>query len=216
MAEKIVVSPDLTPDWLRKKKRIFGELEEQLIRGFETPGSGLTLAQLQLAVEHRNPFEVPPFTILWTVTSDGRTAQELIRDIGKKDRRVSDCARDIMGKPEFKTTKGETYRLIGIRGDEFKDGDRTTRGIFKEAKRRGYLVPPVEVAPLLREKLSQEELGYPYVAVFHEPICDSYGYPYILELYRLGTGVWLHAWSAGDIFRWPHRNLFLFLAPQAF
>lgn len=40
-------------EWLRKKKRIFRELEEQLIRGLENPGTGMSLDELQAVVEHR-------------------------------------------------------------------------------------------------------------------------------------------------------------------
>ena len=58
MSKKVVVGPDLTPDWLRKRRRIMGEIDDQLIRGLEELGKGLTLDQLQLAVEHRNSFEV--------------------------------------------------------------------------------------------------------------------------------------------------------------
>ena len=65
MSKKVVVGPDLTPDWLRKRRRIMGEIDDQLIRGLEELGKGLTLDQLQLAVEHRNSFEVAN---IYTVT----------------------------------------------------------------------------------------------------------------------------------------------------
>lgn len=53
----LVVSPDQMPDWMRKKANIYREIDNQLIRGLESPGEGLTLEQLQALVEHKNSFE---------------------------------------------------------------------------------------------------------------------------------------------------------------
>ena len=52
----MVVGPVLTPDWPRKVGRVFSELFRQLCLGLENPGKGLTVDQLQLVTEHRNPF----------------------------------------------------------------------------------------------------------------------------------------------------------------
>lgn len=57
MEKKMVVGPDQMPDWLEKRRSIMGELDKQLIRGLREPGKGLTLEQLQVVVEHRNPFK---------------------------------------------------------------------------------------------------------------------------------------------------------------
>jgi len=46
----------VTPEWLEKRRGVFGELERQLIQGIDNPGKGLTLEQLQLVAEHKNPF----------------------------------------------------------------------------------------------------------------------------------------------------------------
>ena len=59
MSDSMVVVPGLTPEWLRKKQRIFQALDEQTIRELETPGSGKTLDELQLVVESRHP-AIPP------------------------------------------------------------------------------------------------------------------------------------------------------------
>ena len=58
MSDKLVVGPDQMPGWLEKRRKIMGELEGQLIRGLRKPEKGFTLEQLQMVVEHRNPFEV--------------------------------------------------------------------------------------------------------------------------------------------------------------
>jgi len=56
MDKPLVVGPDQMPDWLEKKRRVFGEIEKQVNHSLEGSGKGLTLDQLQAVVEHRNPF----------------------------------------------------------------------------------------------------------------------------------------------------------------
>src|SRR3989344_5343964 len=140
---------------------------------------------------------------IWAVVSDGRNAQALIGALEAKGRRVSSWAKDIMSKAGFKVTKGQTYNFVVIRGDEFAtDAERTTANIFVEGARRRYRKPPADAAALLREKFTQEELGFPYVVVMHEPITGSYGYPRLLVLYRGDGGGRLYAWRAGPDRQW--------------
>lgn len=60
MDKKWSGSPDLRPDavagWFKKYKGIKKQIDEQLLRGLQKPGEGLTLDHLQLLVEHRNSF----------------------------------------------------------------------------------------------------------------------------------------------------------------
>ncbi|MEK7125052.1 MAG: hypothetical protein AAB864_01510 [Patescibacteria group bacterium] len=159
---------------------------------------------------------LPALNALWALVSDGRSTKELIAALESKGNVVSDWAKDIMNKPDFAqaVTSGVTYQLVGIRGDEFSEDQRTTANIYAEAVRRGYHKPPAFLAALLREKFTQEQLGHPYVAVMHEPICDSSGCPSVLGLNRGDGRGWLHAWRARPGGRWGRGDLFVFLAPQ--
>jgi len=56
MKKTMVVRPDQMPDWLEKVAKLFKEIFQQLWRGLLEPGKGLTLEQVQMFVEHRNPF----------------------------------------------------------------------------------------------------------------------------------------------------------------
>ena len=56
MGKRIVVSPDLMPDWFRKYKGLQKEINEQIFRNLKTGSGGLTLEELQVFIEHRNPF----------------------------------------------------------------------------------------------------------------------------------------------------------------
>lgn len=157
---------------------------------------------------------LPAVNILFTLTSDGRTAGQLISCIQTK-RQVSGYAKDVMSKAQFakELTSDVIYKLVGIRGDEFSDQERATKNIFAEGARRKCRKPPAFLAALLREKFSQEELGS-YVAVMHEPICDSHGFPRVLVLRCCGGEEWLNAWIVNPEGRWDRGGLFLFLAPQ--
>lgn len=67
--KNMVVVPVLTPEWLEKRRGIFTEIDRQLIQGIVTSGNGLTLNQLQLVTEHKNPFCVGSNVLLddWRV-----------------------------------------------------------------------------------------------------------------------------------------------------
>lgn len=152
---------------------------------------------------------------IWTVVSNGRNAQALIGALEAKGRRVSNWAKDAMSKAGFKVTKGQTYNFVVIRGDEFAtDAERTTANIFAEGVRRRYRKPPADAAALLREKFTQEELGFPYVVVMHEPITGSGGDSFLLVLARRGDGEWLRAWLADPDEQWHRGSVFVFLTPQ--
>jgi hypothetical protein len=172
---------------------------------------------LQDAIEGRF-LETEASTILWTLVDDGRSNADIVASIEAKGGKVSDWAKDISARSQEPIPPaGTEYQLVGIRGDEFADdAKRTTRAILAEADRRRYRKPPMRVGLLLRKKfITNEALGYQYVAVFHNPVRDSNGCPYVLALYRLGAGDWLRAWHARDEYQWTREDLFVFLAPQA-
>lgn len=107
-----------------------------------------------------------------------------------------------------------TYEYVILKMD--KDS-YTTQEVRDEAKKRGYITPPAELAPLLREKISDEEieqLGLWWLIVMHEPITDSDGGPYLLSCRRRGGGRWLRACGGGPTRRWGREYGFVFLAPQ--
>lgn len=56
MKKKMVVGQDFTPDWVKKIGTMLAEIFRQLYLGLKEPGKGLSLEQLQLFIEHRNPF----------------------------------------------------------------------------------------------------------------------------------------------------------------
>lgn len=204
-AQKVVVDGSTVS--ARQMKDFWRQVDDGSITG-ET---------LQAFLEHRNPFEKVINNAMFTVTSDGRTGEEFIRDLKRNDCLVVDYASDVMRKPAFVTTNGKTYRLGLIKGEEFSDAERTTKNIRAEAVRRGWLTPPAEVAPLIRETVSDEEierLGLLWLVVMHEPIIDSGGGAHLLSLVRGGDGRWFGTDYDEPGSRWGRGRGFLFLLPQ--
>lgn len=168
---------------------------------------------MQAVLEHRNPWGVPTS---FKVVSDGRTGVDFIADLEGSQYKLGGFARDMLRKPLI-WTKGKTYKLVVIKGEEFEHDDRRTSKIRAEAEKRGYLTPPAEVAPLLRELISNEEIemmGLFGLAVMHEPITILCGGPMIFVLDRHGTGRWLIGSFGAADGMWTREVGFLFLAPQ--
>lgn len=152
---------------------------------------------------------------LWIIEDDGRTNEELIASIEAKGRKVTDREKQAVAKAnEPIPPKGTVYHLIGILGDEFPTDDhRTANVIFAAAaaQERKHGKPPIRAALLLREKFSQKELGYHYVAVMNDPVSVPDGDPRVSVLSRFDDEDHLEAWSASSSYQWYRVPLFLFL-----
>src|SRR3989344_207226 len=151
------------------------------------------------------------------VTMDGRTGEQFIATLESANYNVGDYAKQLLRSDKFVSTNGKTYKLVVMKGEEFEDNDRITSKIRDEAKKRGYLTPPVEVAPLLRELVSDEELeqmGLYWLIVMHEPITASDGYPKVLGIDRDDKGRWLSACGGYSGSGWSRELGFVFLVQQ--
>jgi hypothetical protein len=139
-----------------------------------------------------------------TGSDDGTTGSEWIKRFAD----IGDYAKSVLRSPDFKPTNGVTTEIAVLKGMLFENDDRTTKNIRAEAKKRGFTKPNAEVACLIREKFTDEELeamGLWWIIVMHEPIKDSDGDPSLLGASRDGDGSWLLArW--GDPGRWWHRD----------
>jgi len=151
------------------------------------------------------------------VTSNGKTGKEWIEYLEKNKYNIGDYAKELLLSDDFKPTKGVTYEIGIIKGDEFSDNERNTANIRKEAKKRGWITPNAEVACLIREKFTNEELekmGLWAIITMHEPVKDSDGDPYLLHAYRSGGGLWLGAYYDDPDGRWIREYGFAFALSQ--
>lgn len=156
---------------------------------------------------------------LWqSLTSVGKTGEEWITRLDGKGFRVGDHAKKLLRNAAFTTTTGTVYDLVVIKGEEFTtDADRTNENVRAEAKRRGYLTPPIEVAPLLRESITDkeiEEMGSYALIVMHEPVADVAGGLDLLGVSRYDGGRRLNAYIGYPQEQWFHGFGFVFLAPR--
>jgi hypothetical protein len=149
--------------------------------------------------------------------TDGTTGEQWITRTEKKGNRTGDYAKQLLRSPDFKPTIGVVYTVKVLKGELFSDSGRITKDIRAEAKKRKFLKPNAEVACLLREYLSDEELeamGLWWIVVMHEPIKDSGGDLRLLGVDRRGVVRWLGSYYGHPVAQWNLEGGFLFLAPQ--
>jgi len=155
--------------------------------------------------------------IHFSVTSDGTTGRKWIKRLLKKDFRISERTKSILRSSDFKPTNGVTYNIAVLKGELFNDNERITKNIRAEADKRNFTKPNAEVAYLIREKFTDEDLeamGLYWIVAMHEPIKDSDGDSNLLDANRRGGGRWLDAIWDGPGRRW-HRGVgFAFVASQ--
>ena len=156
--------------------------------------------------------------LIITVTTDGRTGDQFITHMaGRATTTICHDARQLLRSSQFIPSNGITYNLAIIMGDEFQPSQRTNRHIETVATELGYLKPPMTVAPLLREKLSDDVLkimNLRALVVMHPPIiCD--GSPSFLGIRRSRRqGHLLCAYHCGLNFRWYDNYGFAYLVLQ--
>ncbi len=132
--------------------------------------------------------------IYLSVTSEGTTGPEWIARLEKKGFRVSDYAKSVLCSKDFKPTSGVTTEIAILKGMLFEDSNRVTKKIRTEAESRKLIKPNAEIACLIREKFSDEEIetmGLYWIVAMHEPIKDSVGDPVLLDVGRDDSGSWL-------------------------
>jgi len=154
-------------------------------------------------------FTLPP--------TDNTTGTEWIRRLEGKGFRVGDYAKKLLRSPDFKPTSGVTYEIVILKGMIFEGSDRITKKIRAEADKRKLTKSNTEVACLIRENFSDEDIeamGLWWIVVMHEPIKDSDGDPFLLGVHRYGAGRWLHADYDAPDSRWNRDDGFAFVVSQ--
>lgn len=152
--------------------------------------------------------------IYFEVVSDGTTGPQWIERLDKKGFRLSRWAKDVLNSSDFKPTNGVTFKIAVLKGSLFTDSDRITSKIRAESERRTMGKPNAEVACLIRDLFSDEELeamGLWWIVVFHEPIKDSGGDLRLLASRRADDGCRLSAYSGGPYDRWSFADGFAFV-----
>lgn len=137
---------------------------------------------------------------------------------------LSKWAADFLSKPDYdkkhRLEAGKSYKLALVLGTEIAtDAERSTADLKTFACREiGEQATASdlkgELALLIREKFTNaelEEMGLWYIAVLHEPIVDSDGYPRVLYSGR-DDGSFVRADYDDPALQWSDLGAFAFLA----
>ncbi len=180
---------------LDKQTTVVSETQPSYLTTHHVTGRhSLPLAELMVSKPTR-PWREQDGVIYFSVTSDGTTGKDWIARLKQKGFRVGNYAKNVLCSPDFKLPEGVTTEIAILKGMLFQDNDRITKNIRAEADRRMLTKPNAEVACLIREIFTDEEIkamGLWYIVTMHEPIKDSYGDPHLLLARRDDDGRWLH------------------------
>ncbi|MDP2668586.1 MAG: hypothetical protein Q8P07_02015 [bacterium] len=160
--------------------------------------------------EHGGIIYLPP------VISDGTTGPQWIERHERKGFRLSDDAKKVLHSDEFKPTNGVITEIAVLKGVLFEDNGRTTKKVRVLAEALRFTKPNAEVACLIRESFSDEEIkamGLWWIIAMHEPI-SSGGDPGLLSAGRGGDGRWLYACSDYPDGGWDRHGGFAFAVSQ--
>ncbi len=173
------------------------------------------LRALNRFLRRENPWGIPQNI---EVTTRGRTGEQCITSLEEQNFRLGSYGKELLRSEAFIATNGTIYNLVVIYGNEFEDSERTNANIRAEGTLRGYLTPPMEVAPYLREMFSDEDLeqiGIWALVVMHEPVNASDGFALVLGDIRGVEGRWLGTYDGHPGGRWSREYGFVFLAPAS-
>lgn len=154
-------------------------------------------------------FTLPP--------TDGTTGSQWIERLERKGFRLSKRAKDVLNSLDFKPTNGIISDIAVLKGMLWNDSNRITKNIRAEAEKRSFTKPNAEIACLIREKFSDEEIeamGIWWIVAMHEPIKDSGGVPDMLSADRSDDGHWLCTAYDDHDRKWGRVGGFAFVLPQ--
>lgn len=147
----------------------------KLMVKFASPNGPIWLRRVNRFLDEEDLFGVPD---TFGLTTDGRRGKQFITHLESGGYTVSRSARRVLQGDEFAVTKGLTYNLRLIRGNEFEGNERTNNNVIAMAGSRGWGKPPVEVPAYLREMFSDKDLeqtGLSELIIMHTPIAGSNG-----------------------------------------
>lgn len=159
--------------------------------------------------------------IYFSVTSDGTTGDEWITRLESKGFRIGkgSFTEQILRSPlNFKPTSGVTTEVAILKSILFEENNRGTDDIRAEADKHKFSKPNTEVACLIREKFTDDEIramGLQYLIVMHEPINDRFGISYLLTAWLGDNGRWLSSFHCRNGIKWCCNSGFAFAVSRS-
>ena len=148
-------------------------------------------------------------TICFTVSSKGKTGSYW----SKYYKKSSTQAHEILNSIFFKPYNKRIYNVQIIQGDFLNNGLSTISQVKEEGLRKGLVLPPLELACIIRKNFSQDELaqmGLMWVITMHEPVDTQDFGPRVLYSCRECGGP-IHACSSSSNEVWGKGAGFAFL-----
>jgi len=155
--------------------------------------------------------------ITLSVTSDGTTGEAWISRLEDRGFKVGRYSKQLLTSKDFKPTKGITTQISILKGELFTDEDRITKNIRSQAEKRKLQKPNPEVACLIREYLSDDDIksmGLWCLVVMHEPIKDICDVPGLLGVCHSYGDDLLYAYFGFPSHRWDLDSGFVFASAQ--
>ena len=155
---------------------------------------------------------------VWNILGGEKGVDRLLRG----ELKVSVPARSWLEKDGviyfFVTPDSGVMTVIAVlKGTLFTDDERIVKNIRVEADRRNLMKPNIEVAYLIREKFSDEEIkdmGLDVIITMHEPIRDPAGVPDLLRVVSTNGNLLPHQFYVEPGDRWLRADGFAFVALQ--
>ncbi len=126
--------------------------------------------------------------IHFTLTSNGFTRKQWIQCF---ERRGCEYTYQVLRRTSEAPTNGVTYNIVVRPSNKISKVNRTAKKICVAAKQKGWSKPHWEVACLIRDKFTDEqleEMGLWSIVTMHEPVSDAEDTPRLLESTREGSG----------------------------
>ncbi len=155
--------------------------------------------------------------ITFSVTSNDRTGEGWIIYFKSKGIELTGWAKDLLRSPDFKPTSGITTDIVVLNGSLFTDADRVTEKIRARAKEYQFQTPNAEVACLIRDLFTDEEIkamGLTWIVTMHDPIEDRDFDPSLLCTGRSDGDPWLSTFYVEPVSRWNRDDGFVFVVAQ--
>jgi hypothetical protein len=112
------------------------------------------------------------------VESSGATGRDWIASLAKQKICTGRIAEEILLSKNVIPTSGIVYNVVILNGSYFPNPLRTEKSIYEEARRRRWKIPGIELACLLRERISDKDLqvmDLELIVIMHDPFSDVEG-----------------------------------------
>ncbi len=149
--------------------------------------------------------------IHFSVVSKGETGEELQaryeNNYAAMSYRISPDVQEIL--PRVTKTYNRRVEVVILRGELFSNDGRTTKNIRLEATGRGLRKPSAEIAWLIREQFSDQDLkdmDLNEIVVMHQPFDEEQGYQVYLsarqgETLSLQRDSLRHVWNCHERYK---------------